>query len=592
MKRNAFHLFTDPSDGEAFILDRPKTILIFEGKNYGSSDLKGLFEPLLGRYEEDKDAGRLFDYLEGDFSLCLFDVQRALVFMGTDRFARGQIFWGSRRPVAFFTHPSLFFRSTSLKPTLDTFPLWDRFAIGAITPPETLYKGYFSNVTGEYVQIDLQGKTKRCVYWSPLRRLTSGGLKKTDNVSFLSTQVQECFSKKVSEEISPYRKLGVGLSGGMDSGAILGAARRHFSGDVIAVSLGPDGPRSPDLKKARVTAAFNEARHIEYYPVARDLDDFTGIMGRLSQPFRSATIFMNYQIAKRVKEYDGECVLWGYGADLVLGNAGYCRRLYNIEDDLWPSSFTNPIIMALRLLPQNRYVAGLLNRILLHASLDSSSLGEKYFRGCKKSRFYQEKRLFKKGFVEAGREEEILSRIDRILQDNNESIVDRLIEVDLKVIHVYNQVSCAHHSSRIAGLDSIITYYNRDYVEINLMASNKIRALDRWNKYLLREAFRPFVHKDIYGGKRGACIIRWDKIISGPFRDAVINYLTHSEVIGDIFEVKYLRRLKGMIKHPGLMLLNLLGLALWYDVNFNDVGPETPLSEIIDYRWQEQDRTY
>jgi hypothetical protein len=128
-------------------------------------------------------------------------------------------------------------------------------------------------------------------------------------------------------------------------------------------------------------------------------------------------------------------------------------------------------------------------------------------------------------------------------------------------------------------------------VEKNLMASDKLRALDGWNKYILREAFRPLVHKDIYEGNRGACIIKWDRMISGPFKVALINYLKKSNIIREIFEEKYLKGLQRMIKHPGLMLLNLLGLALWYDANFNGINPETPLSEVIDYRWQYQDET-
>ena len=97
------------------------------------------------------------------------------------------------------------------------------------------------------------------------------------------------------------------------------------------------------------------------------------------------------------------------------------------------------------------------------------------------------------------------------------------------------------------------------------------------------------MHEDIYRGKRGACIIRWDRTITEPLRDVFIRYLKASPVICEIFNTDYLGRLNGMIKHPSLMYLNLLGLALWYDVNFKEVSPNTPLSTILDYKWQKED---
>jgi hypothetical protein len=141
-------------------------------------------------------------------------------------------------------------------------------------------------------------------------------------------------------------------------------------------------------------------------------------------------------------------------------------------------------------------------------------------------------------------------------------------------------------------VDSIITYYNRDYVELNLLASDRIRALGDWNKFVLREAFRPLVHPSIYSGRRGACIIRWDRMINGPFKRSLVEYLKKSEIIRRIFKVEHLLHLERMIKHPGLIYLNLLGLALWYDVNFNNIPPDTPLSDILNYRWAERDSSF
>jgi len=592
VNRKGFHLYIDLSDRRSFLLDRPRTTLAFWGRVYGSEDLSALFGDLIEGYERDGDVGKIFKYLEGDFSVILFDHQIQQAFLGTDRFVRGEIYWSCNRPVSFFTHPSLFFQGTGRKSTLNIAPIWDRFAIGAITPPDTLYQDIYANVTGEYVRLNADGTAERISYWSPLNVVRERLNQKIEDPEIFIKSLRQRFIEKVSEEIAPFQKLGVGLSGGMDSAAILGAARRNFDGDIVAVTVGPDGPDSPDLPHARESARFNRTHHIEYYPRAMDLEDFPGLIGRFAQPFRSVSVFMNHQIAKRVFEAGGECVLWGFGADLILGNAGYCRRFFNGEGGFLPANMSDLLIRILQCMPQNRQVTGAINSLIWQRRPVEARLGEKYFRVCKKPRFFQERRLFRDEFLALDREKEILGRIETLLDHGGDLIVERLIEVDFKVVHIYHQVSGAHQTCRLNGLDSIITYFNRDYAEMNLMASNRIRGMDGWNKFVLREAFRPFVHEDIYRGRRGACIIPWRKIIKGPFREAVIRYLRSSEIIRKIFKTGYLDRLNRMIKHPGLMHLNLLGLALWYDVNFNAVSPDTPLSTILDYKWSSQDHLY
>ncbi|MBN2059400.1 MAG: hypothetical protein JW882_03190 [Deltaproteobacteria bacterium] len=592
MKRKGFQLFADYPGPRFHIIAREETTLAFHGRVYGSIDLPSILNNLMDIYEKNGDIDRIFRELEGDFSLLVFDHKKDRCMLGTDRFDRGEIYWFAEKPISFFTHLPFFLKVTGIKPDLNMGPIWDRFATGATTPPETLYKNIFTNVTGEYVCLNSHGEWKRFSYWSPLKVLRERSDKVEKEVESLVQEIRHCFIDKVSQEISPYRRLGVGLSGGMDSAAILGAARKVFDGEIIAVTIGPSGPDSPDLPRARESARFNNSRHIEIYPCASDLEDFPLVMGSVAQPFRSASTFMNHQISKRVHDEGGECVLWGFGADLIFGNAGYCRLFFNKEGGRLPALIVDPLIWFLKTLPQHRYAVGATSRLIWQRKPIEARMAERYFRVCKKPRYYQEKRLFRQEFVDLGREHDILKRISNILYDGTDHIVGHLIEVDFKIVHMYHQVSGAHQICRNNLLDAIITYYNKDYAELNLLVPDRIRAMDNWNKYVLREAFKPLVHDNIYKGNRGACIIPWDRIISGPFREAVIRYLSSSSIIGKIFKVRHLPHLDRMIKHPGLMYLNLLGLALWNEVTFNGASPEIPLSEILGYRWRRQDKHY
>lgn len=589
VQKNGFRVYRTRSDERDFLLDLDDMTLLFRGRIYGTKDLQKLFWRLLEGYGRDGDAGNIFRALEGDFCLIIMDHKREVAYMGRDRFARGEVYWHIGESLSFFTHPREFFREVGFRPSLNIGPLWDRFAIGAITPPETVYRDVYTTVAGEFVRTDRKGQVERVPYWSPLQYVTNGPCDKMEDLNTFVADLRSCFTRKVAEEIAPYKKLGVGLSGGMDSAAITGAARKAFTGDMVAVTVGPDGPRSRDLPKARKSAALNHIRQIEYYPKATDLDDFPLLMGGLPQPFRAGSRFMNHQIAKRVRREGGECVLWGFGADLIFGNAGYCKHLLEGGDGRIPACLTAPLLRTLRILPQSRPVVALTHKLIWYQNNGDKGLGEKYFRVMKKPRFYQERRLFRKEFLDLGREQEIRQRIDGILDRRDAWLVERLIEADFKVVHIYQQVSGAHQTCRLDGLDAIITYYNADYAELNLKAADSIRRMGDWNKYALREAYQSLVHPDIFRGHRGACVLRWDEMISGPFRQAVIRYLSSSPIIKTVFRTGELPRLNRLIKHPGLMYLNLLGLAVWYEVNFKGASPETPLSSLLDYRWQSQD---
>jgi hypothetical protein len=97
---------------------------------------------------------------------------------------------------------------------------------------------------------------------------------------------------------------------------------------------------------------------------------------------------------------------------------------------------------------------------------------------------------------------------------------------------------------------------------------DQFRKLNNWNKQVIRDVFRPYTTPDMYTGRVGSLIIpynTWFKDTHKPF----IDYLRTSKIIMEAVDLDVFERLYETLPEPGLSLMRLLGIALWYDANWD-----------------------
>lgn len=112
--------------------------------------------------------------------------------------------------------------------------------------------------------------------------------------------------------------VGVFLSGGIDSGAIVSAAREVTSGDLRTYTVVVDDPRYSEAAQAEeVARLFGTTHHVLKVEAAHVLDDLPAIVQRLDQP--TADAVNSYYVSRAVAATGVKAVLSGVGGDELFG---------------------------------------------------------------------------------------------------------------------------------------------------------------------------------------------------------------------------------------------------------------------------------
>lgn len=191
--------------------------------------------------------------------------------------------------------------------------------------PRTMFKNIFKLPPASYL-IWKDGQFKIEKYWevTDFSNLTSR--------SEARDTIKDLFRDSVKHQLISDRPVGVFLSGGIDSTAVLGATKEFHSGRVKTFSVGFKDSTDPtkfnaDVELARQTAKYYGTDHHELMIGPDDIqDNLEKIAWHLDEPNSNPTagaMFLLSAMAKR----DVAVVLGGDGGDELFG--GYPRYYYS-----------------------------------------------------------------------------------------------------------------------------------------------------------------------------------------------------------------------------------------------------------------------
>jgi asparagine synthase (glutamine-hydrolysing) len=153
-------------------------------------------------------------------------------------------------------------------------------------------------------------------YWS-LARVLAGRWRRVAAAE-AAGQVRAALDESVRAHLVSDVPVGVFLSGGLDSTAVLGAVRRVYSGPLRTLTVVAPGTAHDEGALARQAAARYETEHVEVVLSGTELpgclDEF---FAALDQP--TADGLNTYLVARAAREVGLKVVLSGLGGDELLG---------------------------------------------------------------------------------------------------------------------------------------------------------------------------------------------------------------------------------------------------------------------------------
>ncbi len=311
-------------------------VIVFNGEIYNYKELKKELQTDF-QFQSDSDTEViLYAYkkygaeclhkLNGIFAFAIWNERTAELFVARDRMGVNPFYYYEDNRGLIFSSEikAIFEHGVPRSVDRQAFNLY--FQLLYVPEPLTMFAGIKKLPAASYGvwRAGQQLEVKR--YWSVTN------FSNFENKSETVQSIKSTFTAAVNDQLVSDRPVGVFLSGGMDSTAVLGAAAGAVSGPIKTFSVGFTDSLNPekfnaDAMLAQKTAAYYGANHTELMIGPTDIkNNLEKIAWHLDEPNSNPTAGAMYLLAQEAKKQVA-VVLGGDGGDELFG--GYPRYFYS-----------------------------------------------------------------------------------------------------------------------------------------------------------------------------------------------------------------------------------------------------------------------
>jgi asparagine synthase (glutamine-hydrolysing) len=472
----------------------------------------------------------VFNHLNGMFGVAIWDTQKKKLILARDpmgiklvyyRIHNGTVSFGSEiRPVR---------ASSPDKPEIDPLSL-NLFLRYRYTPsPLTLFHGIRKLAPGTMMVFE-EG-TSRLTRWYRNKPVI---FSPPPPIEEARETLLEIYKRAVKRHLISDVPVGLLLSGGVDSGLLLGLMSQYGnSWPTYTVGYGTSF-KDDELIDAAETARIYSAKNI---PVTLDQNTFEKNLPRivsvLEEPIASASIVPMYFVCERARQ-DVKVALVGQGPDELFG--GYFRHLGVRYGGYWrklPAWIRDPVAASVKILPRNEtlkrgiYSLNIPERLNRYQHAFSILPGETIDG------------LFQPGLLPKDAGDKVLEYwedIESLMGSSDELGGFQMLEIRSslpdELLMYADKLSMAH------GLEVRVPYLDREVVEFveRLPADFKIRYGMR--KWLHRKVCARFLPREIIQRKKRGFAVN---VVDKWFRDSLEKKMENLLLGDDSLMNNYLR---------------------------------------------------
>jgi len=227
--------------------------------------------------------------------------------------------------LAFASEVRALMASGLVEPRLDESSLWHYLGYQTTPTPATLLKGIRMLEPGHVLVAGGRGQTTQRRYWDLLQRSTG---QPDVSAAVARDRVRELLHDAVTSHIVSDVPVGVFLSSGLDSGALV-STLRSAGADARTFTIALTDAACDESSLARQVAARYGADHTELHLTeSRLLDMLPDVLDAVDHP--SGDGVNTFVVSKLVRDHGVKVALSGLGGDEVFGGYPSFRRLARV----------------------------------------------------------------------------------------------------------------------------------------------------------------------------------------------------------------------------------------------------------------------
>jgi asparagine synthase (glutamine-hydrolysing) len=325
----------DIGGGAQPMWNEEKTVgVIFNGEIYNHVELRALLESRGHRFRSDHSDTEVLVHgyeewgtelpgrLNGMFAFAIWDKERSKLFLARDRFGEKPLFYAKESGFfAFASELSSLTCHAKVNTTLDVRSLQKLFAYGFFPSPRTPYKGVLKLPGGHWLLLDLKSdRTTLQRYWRYQLEADASMLRRDEED--LADELDSLLTQAVKRRLISDVPIGLFLSGGVDSSAVLSAAAQlQDPGKIQTFTVGFNEPSFDETEHAKRVAESLGVQHAVRelnFDEARDI--FPKLLAEIGEPLGDSSILPTYLLSEFTRKHV-TVALSGDGADELF--AGY-----------------------------------------------------------------------------------------------------------------------------------------------------------------------------------------------------------------------------------------------------------------------------
>jgi asparagine synthase (glutamine-hydrolysing) len=317
---------------------------------------------------------RCLERLNGMFAFAIYDTVTQSVFAARDRFGEKPLYILETDDVVYLSSELKALGETgALDKRLEPLALYEYFTKGYISGPRTIFRNVRRLPAGHWLDVRDQATCEQ-LYWAPPKPTEE----LTDEAEILK-RVTDTLRESVQLRLVADTRVGLFLSGGVDSSAVVALASEASSRPVETFSVGFNDARYDERQHARFVARRFGTCHREFVLEPGGVDVIEQIAWHLDEPFADSSALPTWYLSELTRRHVRVALSGDGGDEVFAGYDSYRGHMLSERLRALPSPLLSLTAAALRALPTRD--AGLrLARLKLARNIADAALpaGERF----------------------------------------------------------------------------------------------------------------------------------------------------------------------------------------------------------------------
>ena len=462
--------------------------------------------------------------LRGMFAFALWDARERRLVVARDRLGIKPLHYALGGGRLLFGSELKSLLAAGLDRTIDHQALHDYLSLTYVPAPATIFRDARKLLPGTMLVAE-KGSVRFERYWQ-LRYEPDPTIRTEDEAVEI---VRELVDEAVRSHLVADVPLGVFLSGGVDSAAIVASMRRFHTGPLRTFSIGFEEKTFSELDGARAVARHFETEHHELVVTPDTVDLVPRLVDSFDEPYADSSAIPVLCVSRLAREHV-KVALSGEGGDEVF--AGYKTYTATRLAELYRRALPGPLR---QLVPR---LAGLLP--VSHGRVSFDYMAKRFAAGASSPPL--EAHFSWKAIFDEERKRELYRTVDPTLQPTvrlyesaaagspQRDLLSRLLAVDTHLGLEGDMLVKADRMTMATSLEGRVPFLDHLLVERVATIPSRFKMRGLTTKVLLRRAMADRLPATTAGGPKRGFNVPIPSWLLGPLRERVRDTLAPARI--------------------------------------------------------------